>query len=178
MAFLSRSLAVALTQRAAVRSTFTYVAPCFSVQNLTTHARLLTPQKASTLVQVRTQSSSAAAASATEHSESFLHSAKFNFLSSLTIGLLTPAAFYLSPSTLVLPIDLVLGVLFPLHGYVGCVHIINDYVPKGLRGIATVLTGALSLLAGIGILNMNLRGPGFTESVKTLWRKKSFVEEE
>ena len=131
MAFLSRSLAVALTQRAAVRSTFTYVAPCFSVQNLTTHARLLTPQKASTLVQVRTQSSSAAAASATEHSESFLHSAKFNFLSSLTIGLLTPAAFYLSPSTLVLPIDLVLGVLFPLHGYVGCVHIINDYVPKG-----------------------------------------------
>ena len=49
---------------------------------------------------------------------------------------------------------------------------------SGLRGIATVLTGALSLLAGIGILNMNLRGPGFTESVKTLWRKKSFVEEE
>ena len=61
---------------------------------------------------------------------------KYTFISSSALAVLTPLAFYVDPSALVVPIDLTLGVLIPFHGYVGLGHVIDDYVPEGKTSLA------------------------------------------
>ena len=43
---------------------------------------------------------------------------------------LTPVAFILSPSWLNFPVDLALGVIFPVHSHIAINYVITDYVPK------------------------------------------------
>ena len=89
----------------------------------------------------------------------------------MLLVVLTPAAFIISPSPMNMPIDIVLGVFFPLHSHVAMNYVISDYVPKASRPLARGLILAASLVAAAGLLRLNLQGPGLTETIKSLWRK-------
>ncbi len=84
--------------------------------------------------------------------------------------MLTPVAF-LAPSSMSMPIDLVLGVLFPFHSHVALNFVVTDYVPKQSRGLARGVVLAATVIAAAGILKLNLQGPGLTETIKSLWNK-------
>uniref|UniRef100_M4BRN0 Succinate dehydrogenase [ubiquinone] cytochrome b small subunit n=1 Tax=Hyaloperonospora arabidopsidis (strain Emoy2) TaxID=559515 RepID=M4BRN0_HYAAE len=89
------------------------------------------------------------------------------------VGLMAavPLAFVLSPSPLALPVDLAIGVLVPVHAHIGMNNVISDYVPKNVRTLARLgWLGATSLML-LGLLRVNLEGPGITEVVKTIWRE-------
>jgi len=91
---------------------------------------------------------------------------------------LIPAALVLSPSALNVPVDLALGVLIPFHAHNGMSLIITDYVTgKGAQTAARGLLWASTILAGLGLLSLNLRGDGLTETVKSLWRPTEKKEE-
>ncbi|CAH0480670.1 unnamed protein product [Peronospora belbahrii] len=82
-----------------------------------------------------------------------------------------PLAFVLSPSPLVMPVDLAIGVILPVHAHIGMNNVISDYVPKNVRTLARLgWLGATSLMF-LGLLRVNLEGPGITEVVKTIWRE-------
>lgn len=83
-----------------------------------------------------------------------------------------PIAFALSPFSpmLNMPVDLVLGLAFPLHCHVGVNWIISDYVPPAARGASRLAMAAATVMCTLGLLKLNLTGPGITETVKTIWR--------
>jgi succinate dehydrogenase (ubiquinone) membrane anchor subunit len=88
---------------------------------------------------------------------------------------LTPVALVLSPSVLNMPVDLALGVLFPLHAHVAMNGVITDYAGKVFGKGATMSCRIVMLgfTCGtiLGFARLNLTGEGLTESVKGLWRK-------
>lgn len=88
------------------------------------------------------------------------------------LAVLTPAAFMISPSPYNMPIDLSLGFIFPLHAHVGLNAVISDYVPKALQTTARLGLLGVTGITLIGLLKLNVMGPGLTESIKSLWRKK------
>jgi len=89
------------------------------------------------------------------------------------LAVLAPAAFVLSPTGMNFPVDVLLGVLLPVHSHIGLNIIVSDYVPKSTRPAARALVLAVSVIAAAGLLKLNLQGAGLTESVKSLWRKKA-----
>lgn len=90
---------------------------------------------------------------------------------------LFPVALVLSPSALNMPVDLALGVVFPVHGHIGMNYIISDYVPKAMRGGARMALLAATGLTVLGLFKLNVSGPGVTETVKALWRGPKKEEE-
>ena len=95
--------------------------------------------------------------------------------STLSVLGLTPLAFLLSPSSFCFPVDLALGVVFPVHAHIGMNYVITDYVPKffgkAARGPARVFMFGMTIVTAAGLLRLNLFGPGVTETFKQLWRK-------
>ena len=89
----------------------------------------------------------------------------------VALAVLTPISFVLSPSMLNKPIDLVLGVLFPLHSHIGLNYVISDYVPKALRSTARIGLTGVTAVTTLGLLQLNIGGVGMTETIKTLWRR-------
>ena len=98
---------------------------------------------------------------------------KLNFA---LIGL-GPLALLLSPSSLNFPVDLLLGVVIPLHGHVGGNDVISDYAKKitkakwfdmGLRGGLLGVT----VVTFLGLTKLNIDGPGVTESFKSVFRPR------
>ena len=84
---------------------------------------------------------------------------------------MTPVAFALAPSKLCFPIDLALGVALPLHMHIGMNYVITDYSKKILginRGPAQMGMAAITGITILGLGNLNLRGPGITDTVKSL----------
>ena len=75
-----------------------------------------------------------------------------------------PLALLLSPSLLVVPVDLALGLLIPWHMHVGMVNVLEDYVPRPYRKAAVLLMTAVSIATALGVLKLNLCGAGLTES--------------
>jgi len=86
------------------------------------------------------------------------------------MAVLVPTAVVLSPSILNLPVDFALGAVLPAHMYIGCVHIIEDYVPRQQQSLSITVLGVLTALTALGLLKINLCGVGVTECVKSLWR--------
>lgn len=82
-----------------------------------------------------------------------------------------PLALILSPSILVTPLDLALGLMIPYHAHVGMVNVMDDYVPKPYRPLSKGIMIAVTLITTFGLLKINLCGAGLTESVKSLWRE-------
>lgn len=70
------------------------------------------------------------------------------------------------------PIDLALGILFPIHSHIGLNYVISDYVPKAARSVARSSLLFATCVTVAGILRLNLQGAGLTETIKSLWRKK------
>lgn len=62
---------------------------------------------------------------------------------------------------------------FPVHAHVGMNGVITDYVPKPFRAVARYGLLGSTGLALLGLLKLNLMGPGITEAYKSLWRAKS-----
>jgi len=103
---------------------------------------------------------------------------KFYHLSSFGLAALIPLAL-VSPSSMVFPIDLALGVFLPLHAHIGMKHILNDYVwtappplrrtrflttkwtqvPKQSRSAARWGLAFATGIAVAGLLKLNLYGP-------------------
>jgi len=96
---------------------------------------------------------------------------KFYHLSSFGLAALIPLAL-VSPSSMVFPIDLALGVFLPLHAHIGMKHILNDYVPKQSRSAARWGLAFATGIAVAGLLKLNLYGSGVTSAAKTLWKKE------
>jgi len=91
--------------------------------------------------------------------------------SNKSLAILAPVAVVLSPSILNMPVDFALGVIVPVHMYLGCTGVIQDYVPDSQQKLSFMILGLLSVLTGFGLLKINLCGVGITESVKSLWRE-------
>jgi succinate dehydrogenase (ubiquinone) membrane anchor subunit len=89
---------------------------------------------------------------------------------------LAPVAFVLSPSAMNMPIDLALGIALPVHGHIGMNMVVTDYakkvVGKGGVGPARVALAGFTGVTLLGLLKLNLTGPGITETVKSVWRPK------
>ena len=94
-----------------------------------------------------------------------------------------PVALLLSPSVLNTPVDLAMGVAIPVHFLFGGHGVVTDYFKKvpwfwgGAGREAFVRAGRVGLVAMagatmLGLLKLNLQGPGLTEAVKELWRSK------
>ena len=98
----------------------------------------------------------------------------------LNFGLIAlgPLALVLSPSSMNIPIDILLSVMIPLHGHVGGNDVISDYAKKitkakwfdqvcrrGLLGV--------TIVTFLGLTKLNMDGVGVTESFKSLWRPRS-----
>ena len=99
--------------------------------------------------------------------------AKFVKLYHLTtyacLGLL-PVAL-LAPSAMNMPVDLVMGVVFPVHGHIGFNYIISDYVPKAARGSARTFLLGVTGITLLGLLKLNTVGDGMTQTVMSMWKK-------
>lgn len=98
----------------------------------------------------------------------------------MNLGLLAsvPVALILSPSALNFPLDIALGVAFPVHIHIGFNYIITDYCPKQFKAPAQWGMVALTAIMIIGLLKINLTGPGLTELVKSVWREPKKIEKQ
>ena len=102
--------------------------------------------------------------------------AQYHKLNWALLGL-TPVAFAVSPSLLAMPVDLALGVAFPLHAHFAMNCVIADYAEKflgkGAKGPSRVAMLGLTGVTLLGFLRLNLTGEGITGTVKRLWRKST-----
>eukprot|EP00904_Undaria_pinnatifida_P004800 jgi/Undpi1/144/HiC_scaffold_1.g00143.m1 len=87
-----------------------------------------------------------------------------------------PAVIATSPSALTMPLDVVLGLAMPLHAHIGMNYVISDYVPKPFRWQARGAMLVASTVAALGLLKLNLTGPGMTETLKSTWRTPKVLE--
>lgn len=68
--------------------------------------------------------------------------------------------------------DWTLALAVPVHMHITTNALVTDYVPTRFRGpVRAAILGA-SLVTYLGIMKVNLAGPGLVETVKTLWRKQ------
>lgn len=68
--------------------------------------------------------------------------------------------------------DILLGVIFPAHAHVAMNYVVSDYVPKAARSVARMGLLGVTIITAAGLLKLNLTGPGLTETLKSMWRKK------
>lgn len=85
-----------------------------------------------------------------------------------------PLALLTSPSAATLPFDLAFGIVLPIHSHIAMNMVITDYAKK-LGGKGAILPSRYAMLAFtgatlLGLLKLNLSGPGITETVKSFWR--------
>ncbi len=71
-----------------------------------------------------------------------------------------------------MPVDVVLGLLFPFHAHVGMNYVISDYVPKAFRTVARAGLFGVTTMTVLGLAKLNFQGEGLTETLKKLWREK------
>eukprot|EP01117_Protostelium_nocturnum_P020530 TRINITY_DN9280_c0_g1_i1.p1 TRINITY_DN9280_c0_g1~~TRINITY_DN9280_c0_g1_i1.p1 ORF type:complete len:180 (-),score=33.94 TRINITY_DN9280_c0_g1_i1:208-747(-) len=91
-----------------------------------------------------------------------------------SIGLASalPVAFALSPSVLNGPVDLILAFLIPAHTQLGMSVVIDDYIHGSSNKLAKIVLIILTVVMLLGLLQLNFKGIGITESIKQLWRKE------
>ncbi|CAL8466764.1 g6300 [Coccomyxa elongata] len=82
------------------------------------------------------------------------------------IAALSPTGSYLGKAA-----DIALGIAIPVHSHIAINSVLSDYVPKSVRGVARVGALASSSIMLLGLLKLNLMGPGITASVRELWKK-------
>lgn len=84
----------------------------------------------------------------------------------------TPLAIFSSKgSILQKTADFVFSLAIPVHSHICMNAVVTDYVPKAARGPVRAGVLGMSVVTYLGIMKMNLGGPGLTETVKGLWRK-------
>eukprot|EP00948_MAST-09A_sp_MAST-9A-sp1_P003298 g3298.t1 len=98
-------------------------------------------------------------------------------ISNIAILGIFPLALLVSPSKLVVPIDLGIAFLFPFHMHVALAGVITDYVPPAVRNPARFGLVAATVLSVFGLTRLAL-GDGITESVKAVWRTPQSIKTE
>ena len=93
----------------------------------------------------------------------------FHYTSYASLALF-PVALVLTPSVMNMPVDLAMGVVFPVHGHIGMNHVISDYVPKGARSAARMALLGVTGVTLLGFAKLNLTDKGITETVVSMWR--------
>lgn len=93
-------------------------------------------------------------------------------MSGMALAVLTPLAFVISPSKMNMPIDISLGILFPLHAHIALNAIVSDYVPVAYRSVARPTLLGVTVITLAGLIRLNFTGAGITETIKSVWRKK------
>ena len=95
--------------------------------------------------------------------------------SSIGLTLLVPVGMFLAPSPVVLPIDLLIGIVAPMHAHSGMIKVIHDYLPRPVQGALSwvwlLVTGAT--LAGL--FRLNFEGKGICATLKDFWRKPDYT---
>lgn len=64
-----------------------------------------------------------------------------------------------------------LAAAIPVHMHITTNACVTDYVPTRYRAPVRAAVLGASAIAYLGIMKVNLSGPGLTETVKALWRK-------
>lgn len=84
---------------------------------------------------------------------------------------LVPVAFLSGEGSVMTRLcDLGLGVILPFHSHVAMNAVVSDYIPYAYRmPVRYGLLGASGITA-LGLLKLNLFGPGLTDTVRSLWR--------
>ena len=95
---------------------------------------------------------------------------KFFHLSGYTLVGLFPFAMVWGNSMVTVPCDLALGILMPIHGHVGLNYIVSDYIPPAARGATRAGLVAATAVTILGLLKLNIQGPGLTGSLKQMWK--------
>ncbi|CAK0755071.1 hypothetical protein CVIRNUC_002345 [Coccomyxa viridis] len=85
-------------------------------------------------------------------------------------GAVPLAALSKKDTTLGKAVDIALGVAIPVHSHQAINSVLSDYVPKSVLGGARFAALASTSIALLGLMRLNLQGPGITETVKQLWR--------
>ncbi|KXZ42626.1 hypothetical protein GPECTOR_129g556 [Gonium pectorale] len=67
--------------------------------------------------------------------------------------------------------DFVFSLAIPVHSHICMNAVVTDYFPKVARGPARLGVLGMSVVTYLGIMKVNLSGPGLTETVRGLWRK-------
>ena len=68
-----------------------------------------------------------------------------------------------------MPIDLVVSVLFPLHGYIGMNWVFTDYVSPNPTHPSRAALLAITLLSSAGMIKLSMSEDGVLGSVKKTW---------
>lgn len=79
---------------------------------------------------------------------------------------LVPAGLAL-PANLAHPVDLVLGIVIPLHMQLGMSDVVRDYVPN--QAFFQWILLAVSIATAFGLTKLNFSGDGISATVKRLW---------
>ena len=89
---------------------------------------------------------------------------------------LTPVALAVG-QPLQFGVDMALALALPIHGHIGMNLVITDYakkvVGKGGIGPSRMALAGVTGVTILGLLKLNLTGPGITETVKSFWRPKA-----
>ena len=88
----------------------------------------------------------------------------------LAMAGLVPAAYFTPQgSQLQKPVDLALGVVGPVHSHIAMNMVLSDYCPPALRGVARAGLLGMTGVALVGLLKLNVEGPGITGALRQLW---------
>eukprot|EP00877_Chromochloris_zofingiensis_P003285 jgi/Chrzof1/12958/Cz07g14015.t1_SDH4[v5.2] len=84
----------------------------------------------------------------------------------------TPLAVFSSKGSLTeKTADWILGVAVPIHMHITTNACVTDYIPTKYRMPVRSVVLAASVITYLGMMKLNLSGPGVTQSVKALWKK-------
>eukprot|EP01038_Epipyxis_sp_PR26KG_P004945 gene4945-6918_t len=95
---------------------------------------------------------------------------KFYHSSAIGLAVLTPLAFLVTPTA---PIDIILGLFFPIHSHIALNYVISDYVPKAFRAVARTSMIGVTVITIAGLMRLNIQGAGLTQTIKSLWTKEN-----
>lgn len=95
---------------------------------------------------------------------------KLYYFTPITLGIAFPLALIAHPSPISLPVDLLLGIVIPIHSQIGMHGVITDYIPRRSQNVALVIMYIITGLTLAGFLKINLQGGGITNGVKQIYR--------
>lgn len=97
---------------------------------------------------------------------------KAHHLSSYAMAVATPLAIVADKDGFLQRIaDFGLALAIPVHMHIGMNALVTDYLPKAARGAGRVGLLTATAFSTLGLLKLNLTGPGITQTVKGLWHK-------
>jgi succinate dehydrogenase hydrophobic anchor subunit len=93
----------------------------------------------------------------------------FGALQNLSLVVLVPTAFFFPVPAVQALANYGLAVVIPVHAQIGVSHVINDYVPRNLQGLAQKALLFLTIISTLGLIRLAHDGVGFSGAIKRLW---------